>query len=896
MAAVQPGLRSSAAARPMIHQRSGDTAKPTAQRRLRQQRRALRVAGTLLRACHRSQDRVVIGSLLDDATCRAVRLRLGESASAVKDLQALQDELEALRCTHLAERAAQASCIKRRSHPPHEPPTGEFPRNELLARSPAVLAPSETPEPHARRRSRTSPRARKQQACATVRLAAPAARHAPRPVSSASVPDKCKHSPWKGGGSSQWPEFQSGTYDDLNHLPRQPSATGQAGMKEAGPSSKSVSPSPRKASYKRMLKLAAPTTHDRPPPSVEDSGPSKHRSQVDVAAHQRRLDELAIPTRPECEPGVWRKAKTQCLAPSQPAAPTSNTAMTGRAYICTWQHVPGSQLTSEYPYAYNDGKSSRVRVGDSYHSYAAPPPPPPGCGRLPEPLLPTFPAVTAFLGESPEPSLLSIPAAALPVKPQLRQPPLAPPEPDILPPQAAPSPPNLRQPEKLTGDAELTCLSAVATIDVSDLTPLQAYALSVRQIVSARELSVFEIDQLIEDNLGQHKGEEAQAHKTEREQEALDPAVWRSNSALREGIEGLLKSLEARHMQALALAAAHGDKKQNGWTEQESASWQSWIDKLVAYKVWMKTKALSQQKHDQWICLLATLAKATSDVCRAVELAEQSIVTQVLQVQLLEPDIVAHMNLSARSCPSLSLLEHGEQILNHIWQCMDQLEKDHMAALDRANTALSAYDPAHRVKPLKKSAVLSLSAGTIDIPGDSWSEEETAKVYQWAANLLDQQLHVTAKKHLSEDLEAYTELRAQIHTALTEHQVKMTDSFWIQHTEIWSLASQWERAYFEDLDKSFSPLAGLRACQNRDLEALCSAWEQHQARWMPFYREVERYEATERRFEFPADTQSSQELVNHFEDIYQSELRQSTESLQELQGAYCGHAGHRDYS
>ncbi len=762
---------------------------------------------------------------------------------------------------------AESKLPERRGNPPPEAHSrGAVKENRPFRREDVPLASWGTPEthrpPYTRPNSRSARKgqrreARKEQKYTAQRLATPATRSKQQRPGT-----KCSHAPWKGSGSGQWaadlaPAMSLG---ETRTVPRTNQASlgpwsSDASLSNAtivpraprsAPSSQPISPSPRKARHNRILQLATPTARE----DADSGSTDNRRSGLDAASHRRWLRRLATPTRPEGQRPV-------AVPHGRPAAHNSNTALTGQAYICTWQHVPGSQLTAKSPYAGKDAVCPRFQVGGSHHSYAKPPPPPPGCDRLPPPEPPRLPTVEDF------PSLY-VPAVAKPTTPQLRHPPLAPREPEILqPPNLAPEPPDLRQPKKPPDDAELL-VSSVASVDVSKIAPVQAYARSVQQIVAAKEHCLLEIDLAVEEVLKNHE-------------DGL--ARW-------DGVAmGLLKSLEARHMQALALAASGRDVMQTGWTAEESASWKSWIEEHLEYKTVMKKKDLSLEKHEKWLHLVTTVAKATTSVCTATDRAEQSICATVRQTQLLEPDLVAHMNISARSCESSSLRNDAQQVLMQTWQFLDKLEREQMTALDSANSALCAYDPEHVAKKSPKvSTVFGPSTGAVTIPGEAWSEEETAQWNQWAADLIEHQLQKLAQTLLCEDLEACADLLTQVRSASGDCHIKMTNSFWAQQEEIWRLASHWKPASFENLDKDFDPAAGLRACENRDIVALRAAWEHNRARWLPFYQEMDRLTATGHNFELPVDTQREQEQVDHFVEVYQCEVRRSQQVLQGLQG------------
>jgi hypothetical protein len=254
----------------------------------------------------------------------------------------------------------------------------------------------------------------------------------------------CAHAPWKGSGtprSSPFPARGPGPA---------PPAKNTAGA--SPPGSQPTTPTPRKASYARMLKLSAPIERDPPSPSPEDAAAAAASASAAAQRKQRvvdyaLLDKLATPPK---RPGWDRPGSAP---PSRSAPHNSNTALTGRAYICKWQHVPGSQLmTSEESENGQPSRrsSSRFQVASGgQHSYAAPPRPPPGC-LLPEPKLPEYPLLPVQLVPPP-----ILDAVDKPSRPRLRQPPVAPPEPENPVAGEAPVPPQLRQPQMPERQAEI---------------------------------------------------------------------------------------------------------------------------------------------------------------------------------------------------------------------------------------------------------------------------------------------------------------------------------------------------------------------------------------------------------------------------------------------------------
>ena len=477
---------------------------------------------------------------------------------------------------------------------------------------------------------------------------------------------------------------------------------------------------------------------------------------------------------------------------------------------------------------------------------------------------------------------------------------------------------------------------AAATSDyVTELTPSEAYTLALRQIEAAQDALMSELDVIFDAAWEQQQnaanapdksevsgasGDWLPAIKTDGTpvQPAMAARLWSPNDAVAESVDASLKSLEARHMQALALAARGCEDKQTGWTDAERASWKAWIAKYMEHKTWLSKIRLPRERHAKWMRLVSLLATASEDVRAIADRTERSMVRRLADIPLLEAALVPHMNLSGRSCMSASLPKDTATLMDATMQTIHQLEEEQLAVLSDAETAsatlrlLCNSTPAES-QPQSHSMIASRPAAGGGAGGgggtggafrrlvseeghsdDLWSAAETKEWHRWAEGLVDHQLSARVAAAAANERDACDKLQAQLDGAVARCKAEMIEAFWERSEEVWELASAWVPALYErgkNLGEGFSPLNGLRACRKRDLAALHCAWEQNQSRWEPFYHEVARFEATGRSFEFPGASQVAQDQVGNFVRAYEDDLVKATREVSACSARVAAAAG-----
>jgi hypothetical protein len=200
---------------------------------------------------------------------------------------------------------------------------------------------------------------------------------------------------------------------------------------------------PGTPSHKRLRALSRPTEREKKAEELWAAQREQAQALAPTTPRPPDADRLVVLSRP---------ARPQSAPPPGRKPHATNPALSGRAYICTWQHAPGCLCCQDQPWIDEHGAPLSARPQtelsrhlcaptDAMHSYATPPKPPPGC-QLAEPRQPVVGVDLQPMPPPPPP----LARTACPPPPTLLHPPPVPPEPPNPSPPTVAAFPAMRQP------------------------------------------------------------------------------------------------------------------------------------------------------------------------------------------------------------------------------------------------------------------------------------------------------------------------------------------------------------------------------------------------------------------------------------------------------------------